>query len=171
MTPLPPPLGGSQGSPVAWRLDRKKWASTWDTGEGAFQAGGRWNPPDTRVVYASLDPATAILEVAVHKGFGVLDRQPHILTRFSVTDPDRILVVMPNDIPDADWLDPNSQTTAQRDWGAEMLTRHRILVIPSAVSRQSWNLVFLAPLPAKGIADVEQTRFVLDPRLASSAVK
>lgn len=78
---------------------------------------------------------------------------------------------MPNDIPDADWLDPNSQTTAQRDWGAEMLTRHRILVIPSAVSRQSWNLVFLAPLPAKGIADVEQTRFVLDPRLASSAVK
>ncbi|MEA2728512.1 MAG: hypothetical protein QOF70_2987, partial [Acetobacteraceae bacterium] len=58
---------------MAWRLDQQGFAATWDSGEGAYRLGGRWNTKGVRAVYCSVDPATAILEVAVHKGFRALD--------------------------------------------------------------------------------------------------
>ena len=61
---------------LAWRLDRQHYASTWDSGIGAEKLGGRWNAKGQRAVYCSVDPSTAILEVAVHAGFPVLDTQP-----------------------------------------------------------------------------------------------
>lgn len=76
MTPLPAALGGKDF--IAWRLDRDAYAPTWDSGEGSYLAGGRWNSKGVRAVYCSIDPATAILEVAVHKGFDVLDTVHHI---------------------------------------------------------------------------------------------
>jgi len=164
---LPPPLG--TGALLAFRLDRDRHAATWDSGEGAFQVGGRWNPVGTRAVYCALDPATAILEVAVHKGFGVLDRQPHTLTRFRVADPSAITVVPPDAIPDPDWLRPDRSSPDRRAWGGDLLGRAKIVLLPSAVSRQSWNLVFLAPLPAGTVQDVAQDRLVLDPRLNPGA--
>ena len=163
MTPLPAALGGE--SLVAWRLDRAKHASSWDGGEGAFQAGGRWNPRGFRAVYACLDPATAILEVAVHKGFAVLDAQPHVLTRFEIATPERVAVIGPGDIPNPEWLDPNDQTPDKRAWGAETIARHKMIVLPSAVSRRSWNLVFQAPLSPDWFGKSEQEDFVLNPRL------
>ncbi len=36
--------------------------------------------------YCSIDPATAIIKVAVHKGFETLDIVPHVLTALTVTD-------------------------------------------------------------------------------------
>jgi RES domain-containing protein len=77
MTPLPAPLGGSEL--VAWRLDQPTFATAWDIGEGAYRSGGRWNSKGVRAVYCSIDPATAILEVAVHKGFKALDTVAHVL--------------------------------------------------------------------------------------------
>lgn len=71
MNPLPGALGGTDL--VAWRLDRDAHSASWDSGEGAYRVGGRWNSPGLRTVYCALDPATAILEVSVHKGFRVLD--------------------------------------------------------------------------------------------------
>jgi RES domain-containing protein len=71
LTPLPPPLGGKDL--VAWRLDLAQFGETWASGEGAFRVGGRWNSRGVRAVYCSIDPSTAILEVAVHKGFRALD--------------------------------------------------------------------------------------------------
>src|SRR5690606_31231034 len=65
--PLPSLLGGTEL--IAWRLDAKKFAPTWDSGEGAYRFGGRWSSPGTRAVYCSLDASTTILEVAVHRGF------------------------------------------------------------------------------------------------------
>src|SRR5690606_37439658 len=72
------PMGGSEL--VAWRLDLAGFAPAWDSGEGAYRYGGRWNSRGVRAVYCSLDPATAILEVAVHKGFKPLDTVAHALT-------------------------------------------------------------------------------------------
>ncbi|TIQ24785.1 MAG: RES domain-containing protein, partial [Mesorhizobium sp.] len=66
MTPLPAALGGSDL--VGWCLDQAAFAPTWDSGEGAYRVGGRWNSRGVRAVYCSIDPSTAILEVAVHKG-------------------------------------------------------------------------------------------------------
>lgn len=167
MTPLPAALGGE--TLTAWRLDRAKHAPTWDSGEGAFQAGGRWTPKQFRAVYASLDPSTAIIEVAVHKGFAVLDAQPHILTRFNIAKPKGVAVYFAKDLPDQSWLNPNMQTPAQRVWGAEQMAKAKVIVMPSAVSRNSWNLVFQAPLSDDWISQVSQESFVLDPRLHINA--
>ena len=41
MTPLPAALGGDEL--VAWRLNGAGYAASWDSGEGAFLYGGRWN--------------------------------------------------------------------------------------------------------------------------------
>jgi len=163
VTPLPAALGG--GAVAAHRLDRARHAETWSSGEGAFQAGGRWNSVGTRAVYCALDPSTAILEVAMHKGFRVLDTQPHVLTSFTVAAPERVRVITPEEIPDARWLDPNNAVPDRRAWGDQQLRAHGMIVIPSVVSRQSWNLVFLAPLPDGRISDAVQEGFVLDPRL------
>ncbi|MEO1309127.1 MAG: RES domain-containing protein [Pseudomonadota bacterium] len=164
MTPLPAALGGD-GAVRAHRLDRQKYAEDWEAGEGAFQVGGRWNPIGVRAIYCALDPATAILEVAVHKGFAVLDAQPHIMTSFTVADPSRITVVRVEDLPDPTWLDPYSQSPERRAWGKDKLRQHRMLVMPSAVSRLSWNLIVNPPLEPGWCLDVVQEPFVLDPRL------
>ncbi|MEA1673508.1 RES family NAD+ phosphorylase [Nitrospirillum sp. BR 11163] len=163
MTPLPPVLGGEAGSLVAWRLDQAKHAQTWDSGEGAFQVGGRWNSRGVRAVYCALDPATAILEVAVHKGFRALDLVPHVLTAVIMADPSSIHVVMPNTVPNPDWLVPGIPSAGQQRYGDELLARHKVIVVPSVVSRRSWNLVF-AGLAADGYRRRLQERFALDPR-------
>jgi len=42
---------------------------------------------------------------------------------------------------------------------------HRFILIPSAVSRHSWNLIFDATKSAADYDDITQERFALDPRL------
>jgi RES domain-containing protein len=163
MIPLPPPLG--TGEIRFWRLDAVRHAGTWNSGEGSFRVGGRWNSPGMRAVYASLDPATATLEVAVHKGLRVLDTQPHILTSARIADPGAIHVVMPQDIPNPHWLVPCSPNSNQQSFGNALLAQYRFVLIPSAVSRHSWNLIFDATKPAADFDDVVQERFALDPRL------
>lgn len=162
MTPLPAVLGGS--GLVAWRLDQAVHAAAWDSGEGAYLAGGRWNSKGVRAVYCSLDPSTAILEVAVHKGFKALDTVPHVLTSLDV-EPSAVHVVEPGMIPNPNWLRPGIPSAGQQAFGDDLLARHKIVVVPSAVSTQSWNLVFVAANAAGSYALRLQERFVLDPRL------
>jgi RES domain-containing protein len=80
---------------VFWRLDQAKFGATWDSGEGSYLAGGRWNSRGTRAVYAALDPATAILEVAVHTTFRTLDIVPHVLTSARIADSAGVHIVRP----------------------------------------------------------------------------
>ena len=163
MTPLPPPLGG--GEIRFWRLDAERYAPTWQAGEGSFQVGGRWNSPGVRAVYACLDPATATLEVAVHKGFRVLDTQPHILISGRIIDPALVHVVLPSDVPNPNWLTPTTPNRGQQAFGNALLARHRFVLIPSAESRHSWNLIFDATKSALDYDDIFKERFALDPRL------
>ncbi len=167
MTPLPPPLGGSQL--VAWRLDRATFAPTWDSGEGAWQVGGRWNSRGVRAVYCSIDPATAILEVAVHKGFKALDTIAHVLTAMTITDPGNVHVVNPDDVPNPNWLRPGIPSAGQQAFGDDLLSRHKFVLIGSAVSTHSWNLIFNAAATVGGYAVLLQERFALDTRLHSPA--
>lgn len=163
MTPLPAPLGG--GEFVAWRIDQARFAAGWDSGEGAHRVGGRWNSRGVRAVYCSIDPSTAILEVAVHKGFKALDSVPHVLTAATLSDPSGVRVVDPAMIPNPDWLRPGIPSPGQQAFGDALLAEHRFVAIPSAVSTHSWNLVFTAPAAAGAYAVRSQERFVLDPRL------
>lgn len=163
MTPLPAALGGSEL--VAWRLDQKKIAETWDSGEGAYLAGGRWNSKGVRAVYCAVDPATAILEVAVHKGFKALDTVPHVLTSVTISDPESVHVVYPLSIPNANWLRPGIPSAGQQEFGDDLLARHAFILIPSTVSSNSWNLIFLKADADKAYAIDSQEPFALDTRL------
>ena len=82
MTPFVPQLGAPMR---AWRVDQAIYKAAWDSAIGAHGSGGRWNPKGQKALYCSLDAATAILEVAVHKGFRALDRVPHVITSFTIT--------------------------------------------------------------------------------------
>lgn len=167
MTPLPPPLG-SHGL-YFWRLDQTKFKSVWDSGEGSYRAGGRWNSRGVRAVYAGLDPSTAILEVAVHKSFRTLDTVPHVLTRARIVSMGAIHLVGAIDVPNANWLRPGAVSAGQQAYGDALLKAHSFVFIPSVASTHSWNVMFDASI-AKGQYDsVEQEPFALDPRLHGPA--
>lgn len=163
MTPLPAPLGGTEF--VAWRLDRATHAATWDSGEGAFRDGGRWNSRGIRAVYCSLDPATAILENAVHKGFETLDTVPHALTEIKIIEISAVYVVRPATVPNQNWLRPGIPSAGQQQFGDELLARQKFVVIPSTVSTHSWNLIFIGSNAAGAYAMKSQEPFALDTRL------
>jgi RES domain-containing protein len=163
VTPLPPPLGGAEL--VAWRLDKAVHGATWDSGEGAYREGGRWNSRGVRAVYCSIDPATAILEVAVHTGFRALDTVPHVLTGVTITEPTSVHIVDPAAIPNPNWLRPGIPSAGQQAYGDDLLTRHKFILIPSAVSTHSWNLIFVGASAAGAYALWLQEAFALDTRL------
>ena len=167
MTPLPPPLGS--GVFVFWRLDQAKFQPTWDNGEGSYRVGGRWSSRGVRAVYAALDPATAILEVAVHKTFKTLDIVPHVLTWARIIDPSRAHVVSAADVPNPNWLRPGAVSAGQQAFGDALLKAYPFVLIPSVVSVHSWNVIF-DPATAWGFYDlVVQEPFALDPRLRPQA--
>ena len=163
MTLLPTALGGTEL--IAWRLDQAAFAPTWDSGEGAYRVGGRWNSKGVRAIYCSLDPATAILEVAVHKGFQALDTVAHVMTAAVIADPAAIHVVDRADVPNANWLRPGIPGAGQQAFGDDLLRRHRFVAFPSAVSTHSWNLIFVAGGTPGAYALKFQEAFALDTRL------
>lgn len=163
MTPLPGPLGGSEL--LAWRLDKAVHAPDWASGEGAYRVGGRWNSRGVRAVYCAVDPATAILEVAVHTGFRMLDTVPRVLTAVEIRAPADVHIVDPTSVPNPNWLVPGLPSAGQQAFGDALLAAHRFVLVPSVVSRQSWNLVFVAAVAAGGYALRSQESFALDSRL------
>lgn len=167
MTPLPAPLGG--GDLVAWRLDETRHAETWDSGEGSYRSGGRWNGKGVRAVYCAIDPATAIVEVAAHKGFKALDTVRHTLTAVTISEPESVHVVHPEDVPNPSWLSPGIPGAGQQEFGYGLLERHKFVVIPSAVSSHSWNPVFVTTTAAGAYGLRGQEAFTLDTRLHPSA--
>ena len=164
MTPLPAAIDPATAAElVVWRLDDARHADTWDSGIGAAQVGGRWNPKGLRAVYCSIDPATCLVEAAVHRGFEVLDTRPHVLT--SLTIAATVFVVRPEELPNPAWLHAGIPSAGQQRWGAALLLRHGFVVLPSAVSKLSWNLVF-TPLAASGQYTLRsRSRLALDTRL------
>ena len=161
--PLPGALGGTDL--IGWRLDARQFASSWDSGEGAFRFGGRWNSVGTRAVYCSLDPATTILEVAVHRGFKRMDTSAHVLTSFQVTDPGEVLVLDFEQMPNPNWLRSGQPSAGQQAFGDELLKAHKFILVPSVVSTNSWNIVFLASRASDGYRLRTQDAFALDTRL------
>jgi RES domain-containing protein len=168
MTPLPAALDRAAAL-VAWRIDAQRFAASWHSGLGAERFGGRWNPKGFKAVYCSLDPSTALVEAAVHRGFSVLDTAPHALTSIEIVNSRGVRVVMPEEIPNAAWLHGGTPSANQQAFGAALLAAHDFVVIPSAVSKQSWNLVF-EPGRAQGkYRQRWQERLVVDTRLSPSS--
>lgn len=164
MSPLPAALDPGAVL-VGWRIDTLTHAPAWDSGIGAERFGGRWNPKGLKAVYCSLDPATCLVERAVHTGFKVLDTQPHTLTSFVVQRSAKVQVVQPEELPNPAWLHGGAPSAGQQAWGAQLLAAHGFVIFPSAVSKRSWNLVF-EPGRASGLYQIrQQERLVVDTRL------
>ncbi len=153
----------------AWRLDSARFAATWDSGEGGLHVAGRWTPRGLRAVYCALDPSTALLEVAVHKGFDTIDRVTHVFTCCQLLEPEKLFIVRPADLPNPIWLRNGPPSAAQQRFGEALLREHGAFVIPSVVCPYSWNLVFSAADFAGRYAVVKQERFALDTRLTPPA--
>ena len=172
MATLPAALLGAAaaGAPLlAWRIDAEPYAASWDSGIGAERFGGRWNPKGQRAVYCSLDPATCLVEAAVHRGFEVLDTRPHVLSCLqllprSATDAG-VRVVLPDELPNPAWLHGGSPSAGQQRFGASLLAEHGVVLLPSAVSKCSWNLVFSPEAAAGRWQLLHQQRLVVDTRL------
>ncbi len=118
-----------------------------------------------RVVYAALDPATAILEVAVHKGFHALDTEPHVLTHARIVDASRGHVADISNIFNPNWLRPGKPSAGQQEFGAALLRAHRFVLLPSVVSTHSWNVIFDAAKAAQVYDQITQEPFARDTRL------
>jgi RES domain-containing protein len=150
---------------LAYRLDRSDRARAWDSGLGAKLDGGRWNPEGVACVYASFASATAILEVAVHKGFDAINRVAHTLTQFEILDPADLRVVPPAAVPNANWLVPGALSAGQQEFGRRLLEAHLFVAVPSVVAPVSWNLIFDPARCAGRYALRAQSSFALDPRI------
>ena len=162
MTPLPAALGGT--GLVAWRLETTRHVSTWDTAQGAFLVGGRWSSVGHRVIYASLDASTAIIEVGVHKGLDTLDTVPHTLLEIAINKPAQVHVVDPAAIPNLHWLQPGVVSAEQQAFGDMLLAAHPLVVLPSVVSSHSWNLLIDVTSAVKLFKLLSSEHFALDPR-------
>lgn len=167
MTPLPAQLlkGPKAKTLLAWRLECTEHCGSWEKGIGAEKVGGRWSPRGRAVIYASLDPSTTILEVAVHKGFPTLDMVPHKLLAIEILKPSQVFVVQPAAIPNPRWLVSGSISASQQEFGAKLLDQHPFVLFPSTVSMRSWNLIIDVHV-AKGLFQLHSDEvFGLDPRL------
>ncbi|MBS3911620.1 MAG: RES domain-containing protein [Hydrogenophaga sp.] len=151
---------------IVWRLERSRHASTWQTGEGAFQVGGRWSSTGRRVIYTALDPATAILEVAVHKGFDALDTVAHKLLSIKLHEPAKIHVLDASTIANKNWLRPGAFSQNQQKHGDGLLSVHPFVIVPSVVSSHSWNLLIDVSTAGGAFELVHMEDFALDTRLA-----
>jgi RES domain-containing protein len=74
-------------------------------------------------------------------------------------------VVQPADVPNPNWLVPGIPSAGQQEFGDSLLAAHKFILIPSAVSRASWNIIFVASTAAGLYKIRSQERFALDTRL------
>lgn len=153
------------GDLFMWRLDPEEFGATWDSGIGAEKVGGRWNSKGVRVVYGSLDSSTAILEVAVHKGFESLDTVRMMLTCARISDLSSVLTIDNQSVPNPSWLIPGTPSGGQQQFGDSLLAQHPFLLVPSSVNPHSWNLLLNPDLAADKYEVVMQERLRLDTRL------
>ena len=148
-----------------WRLDPEAFGGTWDSGIGAEKVGGRWNSKGVRVVYGSLDSSTAILEVAVHKGFESLDTVRMLLTCARIVDSSSVYRIDEHAVPNPYWLIPGTPSGGQQQFGDSLLAQHAFLLVPSSVNPHSWNLLMNPELATGKYEVVMQERLRLDTRL------
>jgi RES domain-containing protein len=148
---------------VVWRIARRPHALD-RHGTGARQAGGRWNRPGTRVIYAGCTVAITALERFVHLA-GVV---PPDLVLVRVELPDRHSSERPavTALP-VDW-DRVPPAPASMDFGTSWARARRSLVlyVPSIIVREEENAVINPAHPEfAGVRMTIARAFSYDPRM------
>jgi RES domain-containing protein len=151
---------------TVWRITHRRWAATAFTGEGARQAGGRFNSVGVPVVYTAASRSLAMLEILVQ-----VDQRSRLGEHVSIlaTFSDRLVEVAErNDLP-AGWDNvPDTEVaTAFGDaWQKER--RSVVLRVPSVIVPGEHNYLLNPDHPDFSrvtIGEAAPARF--DPRLVS----
>ena len=121
----------------AWRIVKTKHAAGAFSGDGAREAGGRWNSPGTAVVYTSDSASLAMLEMLVHlQSQDVLKRYVLLEVTFDESLVEAVdLKVLPKT-----WRKSPPPLAAQRvgdTWVARGSST--VLRIPSVIVPNQWN--------------------------------
>lgn len=111
---------------------------------------GRWNTPETPLIYMSEHYSTALLEKLVHAAIGKLPPNQHYI---QVTIPRGLTYEVVTKDSLAGWDDPSM--TASRDFGATWTRERRstVLLVPSIVARMERNVLINPDHPSFG--DIE----------------
>ena len=123
---------------VGYRLCKARYAPRTSerarrAGDGAAKAGGRWNSPGVRAVYASGSIALAVLEILVHSPIELPDE----MELWQVEIPPECVRIQ--DLPESwrrDHYDPAVQA-----WAAARLAQLPAIELPSAVIPLESNFV------------------------------
>lgn len=111
--------------------------------EGSKLYPGRWNTPDSPVIYASEHYSTAMLEKLVHLN-GRIPANQHFI---EITLPNGLSyeMVTPHTLPGWEAADMKIAKSFGMDWQKQ--NRSAILIVPSLVARMENNIVINSSHP------------------------
>jgi RES domain-containing protein len=147
----------------AWRIVKARRAETAFSGEGASQAGGRWNSRGVKIFYASATTSLAVLENLVHLNPPVLFKYVCFHLKF---DDSLMEKVAGASLPD-DWRAQPPPPSTQKI-GDEWVRSGRsvVLAVTSAIIENEWNFLFNPSHPDfKKVRIGKPESFTFDPRL------
>jgi len=148
---------------IVYRLSRSRYAGD-VSGRGAERTGGRWNNKGTPMIYASVNRALCVAEVAVHTPLGLLPPD-YMLTIMDL--PDRSISFLSVDQLRSGWDSfPHSEETQRI--GDEFVRECRSLAlrVPSAVVQGEYNILINPLHPdIRLLAILKKEAFRFDERL------
>jgi RES domain-containing protein len=100
---------------------------------------GRWNTPDTPVIYASAHYSTAMLEKLVHAGIGKLPPNQHFI-EITIPNGTSYEMVSKDTLPGWDDADEVVSKAFGSTWVKQ--NRSAVLFVPSVVARMEHNILF-----------------------------
>jgi RES domain-containing protein len=121
---------------ILWRVSNY---ATLD-GVGGLYVSGRWHTKGHPVVYCTLNPATALLEILVHMEIDAEDR-PERFQMLKIEGPDTLSVeeIKPGALP-SNWVEDIAFTQNLGDgWLSE--AGSLLLKVPSVLVPETWNVV------------------------------
>ena len=121
---------------VLWRVSNCR---TLD-GVGGLYVSGRWHTKGHPIVYCTLNPATALLEILVHMEIDSEDR-PERFQVLRIEGPDALSIeeTEPDALP-SNWVEDIVSTQSMGDlWLYER--RSLLLKVPSVLVPETWNVL------------------------------
>jgi RES domain-containing protein len=121
---------------ILWRVSNY---ATLD-GVGGLYVSGRWHTKGHPVVYCTLNPATALLEILVHMEIDAEDR-PERFQMLRIEGPDTLSVeeIKPGALP-SNWVEDIAFTQNLGDgWLSE--AGSLLLKVPSVLVPETWNVL------------------------------
>ena len=153
--------------PLIWRLASPAYAHSLD-GEGARLAGGRWNSPGQRMIYASSHLSLSVLEVFVHIPPSLRDDLPELEAVLLSVPEDAAATTVRIDRFEKLMADSDPLAACRAVGDAWLKSgRELMLTTPSVIVPEEWNVMLNPSHPRMGDVRIERSRrFHFDLRLA-----